>query len=128
SVIMPAWNASRDIEASIRSVLAQTHRAFELIVIDDASTDDTRDIVERLRKEDGRICLVCNPVNYGVSITRNHGMEHARGRYLMFLDSDDLWEPGKVATQLAFMRETGCVVSYMDYLRFSDDDPEREWL
>ncbi|HLU61141.1 MAG TPA: glycosyltransferase family 2 protein [Gammaproteobacteria bacterium] len=127
SVIMPAWNAAADIEESIRSVMAQTHHALELIVVDDASTDGTREVVERLQKEDARIRLVCNPVNYGVSLARNHGMEHARGRYLMFLDSDDLWEPEKAAVQIAFMRSTGCIVSYMDYLRFRDDEPEHEW-
>src|SRR5690606_15239493 len=128
SVIMPAWNAARDIDASIRSVLTQTHQALELIVVDDASTDSTVDIVEQHKRRDPRVCLVRCAVNYGVSVARNHGMEHARGRYLMFLDSDDLWEPGKVATQLRFMRETGCAVSYMDYLRFDDENPDREWM
>ena len=127
SVVMPAWNAARDIEASIQSVLAQTHRALELIVVDDASTDATVGIVERFAREDSRVRLVRNRSNSGVAVARNHGVEHAQGRYLMFLDSDDLWEPEKVAMQLAFMRATGCAVSYMDYCRFSDASPDEVW-
>ncbi|HEX6929280.1 MAG TPA: glycosyltransferase family 2 protein [Gammaproteobacteria bacterium] len=128
SVIMPAYNAGRDILESILCVQAQTYRALELLVIDDASSDDTWNIVERLARDDARIRLMRNDANRGVSASRNRGIENARGRFLMFLDSDDLWERTKVETQVAFMREHECAVSYMDYMRFRDANRDIAWL
>lgn len=115
SVIMPAYNAERYIEAAIRSVMAQTCPDWELIVIDDCSQDATAAVVERLAREDGRITLLHNEVNMGVAKTRNRGLDLCRGSYAALLDSDDLWYPEKLARQVELARETGADLVYCSY-------------
>lgn len=99
SVIIPTYNRAAIVTEAIDSVLAQTFRDFELIVVDDGSTDDTRD---RLIGYSERICLICQE-NHGVSHARNVGIRAAQGRYIALLDSDDLWLPKKLETQIAVM-------------------------
>ena len=105
SVIMPAYGAERTIGASIQSVLDQTFPDFELLVIYDCSPDGTRAVVEGLARTDSRIRLIDNPRNLGVAATRNRGVALARGEWIAFLDSDDLWHPEKLSRQLALLRE-----------------------
>ncbi|MBQ5628450.1 MAG: glycosyltransferase family 2 protein [Ruminococcus sp.] len=93
SVIMPAYNAEPYIEEAIRSVLNQTVRDLELIVIDDTSTDRTRDIIRAIAHEDRRVRPYFNEKNLGVAKTRNRGLELCHGRYVALLDSDDYWKP-----------------------------------
>ena len=99
SVIVPTYNSARYIRAAVESVLAQTHQSFELIVVDDGSTDNTRDVLAahlgRLRYE--------RRDNRGVYAARNRGVSLSRAPYLAFLDADDLWEPSKLAEQVQFM-------------------------
>lgn len=98
SVILPVFNGSKTIRASVDSVLAQTYTNFELIIIDDGSSDNTLDILSSLR--DPRIHVI--PItNHGVSYARNVGMHHAVGAYLSFIDADDLWLPSKLELQIA---------------------------
>ena len=92
SIIMPAYNAGRYIEASIKSIQAQTYTNWELLVISDGSTDETVDIVNKLMKSDTRIKCY-EQENAGVSAARNTGLDKAVGKYISFLDADDLWEP-----------------------------------
>ncbi len=99
SVIIPTYNRAAFVTEAIDSVLAQTFRDVELIVVDDGSTDDTRD---RLAAYGERIRLVCEE-NHGVSHARNVGIRAARGEYIALLDSDDLWLPKKLETQVAVM-------------------------
>lgn len=99
SVIIPTYNRAAVVTEAIDSVLAQTFRDFELIVVDDGSTDDTRD---RLAAYGERIRLICQE-NHGVSHARNVGIRAARGQYIALLDSDDLWLPKKLDTQVAAM-------------------------
>lgn len=120
SIIMPAFNAARHIDASIRSVLSQTWPSHELIIVDDASTDGTVSVIKACSDGDPRVVLLQNSSNRGVGASRNRGMQHVRGRYLMFLDADDLWEETKIEEQLAFMRRQDCIVCYADYVRFLD--------
>jgi glycosyltransferase involved in cell wall biosynthesis len=111
SVVTPAWNASEYIGATLDSVLAQTLADWEMIVVDDGSTDDTVPIVERYAALDPRIRLV-RQQNAGPSAARNRAMREARGRFFAFLDSDDLWHPGFLAAQLAVFErhaDTGLV-------------------
>lgn len=115
SVIMPAYNATAYIEEAIRSVMAQTFTNWELIVIDDGSTDDTCAIVQRLVAEDSRIQLVQNPENMGVSRTRNRGLDLCRGDYVALLDCDDIWLPNKLEAQLALAAESGADILYCSY-------------
>lgn len=115
SVIMPAYNAAPFIEAAIASVLAQTLTDWELIVIDDCSSDDTYSVAQRVIGCEPRIRLLRNDENSGVSKTRNRGLELSAGRYIAFLDSDDVWHPEKLEKQLAKLRETGAAICYCSY-------------
>ena len=107
SVVMPARNAQGTVEDAIRSALNQSQRELELLVVDDASTDDTARIVRDLAAEDGRLCFFQNETNRGVSWCRNFGVEHARGEWIAFLDSDDLWRREKLEKQMALVRRHG---------------------
>lgn len=115
SVIMPAYNAGAYIEEAIRSVMAQTVTDWELLVLDDGSTDDTCALVERLAAEDPRICLLQNERNLGAANTRNRGFELCKGRFVSLLDSDDRWMPKKLEKQLALLEQTGADFSYCSY-------------
>jgi hypothetical protein len=100
TVVIPAYNTSTTIDASIRSARAQTHAALEIIVVDDGSTDDCAEIAKRHAAEDPRI-QVLHKENGGVASARNHGMRASRGAYIAYLDSDDLWHPTTIEKQLA---------------------------
>ncbi len=115
SVIMPAYNAGRFLEKAIRSVMAQTVTNWELLVLDDGSSDDTLIIAQRLAQADSRIRVLPNECNMGVAKTRNRGLDLCRGEYVALLDSDDVWYPQKLEAQLALMRETGADLSYCSY-------------
>jgi len=91
SVIIPAYNAQRFIKRTIMTVLDQTFKDFEIIVVDDASTDRTREIVRDLQSKDKRIKLITLGENTGVAVARTIGCKNARGEYFAFLDSDDVW-------------------------------------
>ena len=115
SVIMPVYNGGRFIEAAIRSVMAQTMEDWELLVLDDGSTDDSQAIAQSLAQEDDRIHFLPNAQNMGVSKTRNRGLTFSRGRYAALLDCDDLWLPQKLEQQLALMERTGAEICYCSY-------------
>ena len=115
SVIVPVYNCAPYVEQAIRSVMAQSYPAWELIVIDDCSTDTTREIVARVAEEDERVHLICNAENLGVAKTRNKGLEQSRGAYVAFLDGDDLWLPEKLERQLALMEERQADIVYSSY-------------
>ncbi|ODP36480.1 glycosyltransferase family 2 protein [Sphingomonas turrisvirgatae] len=106
SVIIPAYNAARWIKATLRSVAAQTHRALEVIVIDDGSTDDTVAIAERFATGDPRF-RVMRQANAGVAAARNHGASLAQSDWLAFVDADDLWTPDKTERQIAALAAAG---------------------
>ena len=101
SVIMPAYNAKKTVKAAISSVLRQSFADLELIVINDGSEDGTDSIVASLAAEDARIIYLKNEKNLGASYTRNRGVELARGEWIAFLDSDDLWREDKLERQMA---------------------------
>jgi teichuronic acid biosynthesis glycosyltransferase TuaG len=103
SIIMPAYNAGKTIGASIESVLAQDYLSWELIIINDCSDDETMDIINNFTTSDSRIKVASLKKNSGISEARNTGIRVAIGRYLAFLDSDDLWKFNKLSRQLEFM-------------------------
>lgn len=105
SVVMPAYNAAPYIEAAITSVLRQTYTDWELLVVNDCSKDDTAPIVRRLAEEDRRIVFLENEANRGVSYTRNYAISQAKGEWIAFLDSDDLWREDKLEKQMALMSQ-----------------------
>lgn len=121
SVIIPTYNRARTIKDSINSVLAQTYDDFELIIVDDCSTDDTKEIVESIPDE--RISYYCLEKNSGACVARNFGMEKAKGDYIAFQDSDDLFLPNKLSAQLEVMIKNNADVSFCKLRRhFTDDD------
>ncbi len=121
SVVTPAWRASRFVGETIRSVQAQEHAHWEMLVVDDCSPDDTAAVVDSFAERDPRVRLIRQPRNGGPAAARNAALEAAAGRYLAFLDSDDLWLPGKLSTQLAFMRNERVALSYTEFRRISED-------
>ena len=124
SVIMPAYNAEKTIKTSIDSVLAQTFKDWELIVIDDASHDGTNLKIPK----DPRVTVLVNTSNAGAALSRNYGIKHAKGEWLAFLDSDDLWREDKLEKQLKFMEETGAVISYTATAYMDDTGENRSYI
>lgn len=103
SVVLPTYNRARYLEGAVQSVLNQTFQDFELIVLDDGSTDNTAEILEQYRKDERIHCSF--EVHRGASLARNKGIEKARAQYVAFLDSDDLWFPDKLERQVTFLNE-----------------------
>ena len=114
SIIMPSYNTANYIEASIESVRRQTYENWELIIVDDCSTDDTDEVV-RPFLSDRRIRYLKNEQNSGAAISRNRALREAKGKWIAFLDSDDLWLPEKLEEQVAFMEQNGYHFSYTNY-------------
>lgn len=119
SIIMPAYNSSHTIRDSIQSVCQQTYPNWELLVVDDCSTEDIAAIVREF--PDSRIHYYRLSSNQGVSGARNKGIEEAKGQYIAFLDSDDLWHPRKLMNQVSFMQEYHYAFTYTWYRQFSED-------
>lgn len=115
SIIMPAYNAERFIEKSIESVLNQTYKNWELLIINDDSKDSTQTIIENYLKKDNRIKLYNQENNRGVAEARNKGIKISRGKYIAFLDSDDLWKNNKLQLQIEYMRKNEVYMTYTQY-------------
>ena len=114
SIIMPSYNTAKYISNSIDSVLAQTYTDWELIIVDDCSTDNTDEIVKGYLNDE-RIRYLKNETNSGAAVSRNYALREAKGKWIAFLDSDDLWEPEKLEKQIAFMVENNYKFTYTDY-------------
>lgn len=122
SIIVPVHNAGAYIEKTIETVKAQTYRQWELLLVDDCSTDDSRQKIRSFMQEDsGQIRLIEKKHNEGAAEARNTGIEAARGRYVAFLDADDLWMPDKLSKELAFMKERQAAFVFTAY-EFGDRD------
>ena len=119
SIIMPTYNCGRFIAESIRSVLAQTYTNWELIIVDDCSTDKTEDVVAYF--DDPRIHYLKNEQNEGAALTRNRALREAKGRYIAFLDSDDLWLPTKLERQIAFLERNSYAFTYHEYTEIDEE-------
>ncbi len=124
SVVMPTYKCGSFIAESIKSVQAQTYENWELIVVDDCSGDGTVGFVLNSMKDDNRIQLFQNSVNSGAAISRNVALRKAKGRWIAFLDSDDLWEPTKLEKQIKFMEENDYAFSYHEYVEIDEQDNE----
>ena len=118
SVITPAYNSSLFIEDTIKSVQAQTFEDWELIIVDDCSTDKTYDLAKSYALLDNRIIVLQNCKNSGVASSRNKALDYAKGNFIAFLDSDDLWLPDKLEKQIEFMEKNNYVLTYTDYQEF----------
>lgn len=121
SVIIPLYNCERYIEETIQSVLNQTYENIEIIVVDDGSSDNSKEVVKRLQLNDERIKYFYQS-NSGVSVARNTGMEKAIGKYIAFLDSDDLWERDKLKLQVKKIEFTNTNACYCGYKRYYESN------
>ncbi len=115
SVITPVYNSEKFLEAAIASVQNQTYSNWQLILIDDASTDKSEEVARQFFLEDSRIIYEKLSKNSGSAIARNRAIELATGQYIAFLDSDDFWAPDKLQIQLEFMQKNDCDVSFTSY-------------
>ncbi|MDO4243415.1 MAG: glycosyltransferase family 2 protein [Actinomyces sp.] len=128
SVIIASFNAEQHISETLSSVLAQTMSDLEVLVVDDASRDCTRTITEAAARTDPRIRTFTQPANRGAALARNRGLAHATGRYIAYLDSDDLWMPEKLERQIAFMSDTGAGACLTSYETIEDDGAHRNYV
>ena len=119
SVILPSWNTSNFIAESIQSVIDQTYENWELIIVDDCSTDNTDEVVAKFT--DKRIRYFKNEKNSGAALSRNRALREARGEWIAFLDSDDLWSSNKLKHQIKFMNEHGYTLSYTEYEKIDEE-------
>ncbi|MEN3323828.1 glycosyltransferase family 2 protein [Mariniflexile soesokkakense] len=120
SIITPMFNSEDFISETINSVISQTYTNWELFLIDDCSTDKTLQIVNQFVSQYPNIKLLKNDTNLGAAITRNKGIEVSQGKYIAFLDADDLWKPQKLQHQIAFMETQNCDVSFSSYEQMNE--------
>lgn len=120
SIITPVYNAEEFIVETIESVLKQTYKSFEYLLIDDCSTDSSPAIIKGYAEKDNRIKYIKLQENSGAAVARNTGLENAKGRYIAFLDSDDVWYPEKLEKQLKFMTDNNLGFTYTKYERMSE--------
>lgn len=123
SIIVPVYNVEKFIRETMDSVLAQTYPHWELLLVEDGSGDSSAEVIETYIKEkqETRIRLIRQPSNQGAAKARNRGVQEAGGRYLAYLDADDLWAPEKLERQLRFMTEKGAAFSFTGY-EFADEN------
>lgn len=120
SIITPVYNSSKYIDQCIESVLSQTYSNWEMIVVNDKSTDNSRAIIEEYVRKDPRIKLFNNEKNMGVAATRNKALEVSKGRFVAFLDSDDFWAPRKLERQIDFMINNNYGFTFTAYEIFNE--------
>jgi teichuronic acid biosynthesis glycosyltransferase TuaG len=124
SVITPCYNSARYIGQTIESVLAQTYQNWEMIIVDDCSTDNSFQLAREYAEKDKRIRVYRQEQNSGAALARNKAIMESHGKYVAFLDSDDLWLPEKLEKQLRFMRENGSDFSFTEYEHIIDNGGE----
>ena len=115
TVLTPTWNSGKYIRETIQSVLDQTYTNWEMVIVDDCSTDNTVSIVRKIAKNEPRIKLICQKKNRGAAIARNVALQNATGRYIAYLDSDDIWKPEKLEKQILFMKNNNYGFSCTSY-------------
>ena len=121
SVITPSHNTEKYIARTMDSVLAQTYNDWEMIIVDDLSTDNSPSIIESYAEKDPRIKLIRSKEKSGASGARNRAIEEANGKYIAFLDADDLWMPQKLEKQIEFMTEHDLAFTYSSYKTMDKD-------
>ena len=121
SIITPSYNSAKFIKQCIESVIAQTYTNWEMIIVDDCSQDNSKEKIIILSKNDARIKTVFLDENIGAAEARNVAIQKAKGKYIAFLDSDDLWHPQKLEKQICFMSKKNIAFSYTTYQSISED-------
>lgn len=115
SIITPAFNCSKTILETFDSIKRQSYSRWEWIIVEDHSTDDTFELLKKLANEDDRIVLLRTNKNSGTAMARNIGIDNAKGRFIAFLDADDLWKPNKLKNQINFMIDNNISFTYSNY-------------
>jgi len=128
SVITPAYNCANTIKDAIESVRNQTWNEWEMIIVNDCSTDSTQKIIEEYAQLDQRIRVETHNVNSGSAAARNRAIRLAKGRYIALLDADDMWKPEKLERQIQFMENEKCGLSFTAYDVFRDKENIRRRL
>lgn len=124
SIITPSYNSARFINECVSSVLEQTYTNWELIIVDDASDDNSRELISNIAETDNRIKFVFLTKNIGVAGARNIALEMSEGRYIAFLDSDDIWKKEKLTMQIDFMQFHNISFSFSSYQPMSENGME----
>jgi glycosyltransferase involved in cell wall biosynthesis len=119
SVITPVYNGGKYIAETIMSVVNQTYQKWEMIIVNDGSTDDSMVIVNECLAKDARLSLVTQK-NAGSAAARNNGIRHARGQYIALLDADDVWEPNFLESQIDFLKTNNAILVYASYKRINE--------
>ena len=117
-IIIPVYNSQKYISKTIKSVFRQTYKNWKLIIIDDASTDDTKKILEEIYKKikyRRKIAILKNNINKGQALSRNIGLKYSKSKFVTFLDSDDFWDKNKLKNQIKFMLSNNYDFTYTDY-------------
>ncbi|MEG1311641.1 MAG: glycosyltransferase family 2 protein [Romboutsia sp.] len=124
SIITPMYNSEKFIEKTIESVLNQTYQNWEMLIVDDCSSDNSSEIVKAYVQKDSRIKYMRTKTNQGVSNARNIALKNAQGQFLAFLDSDDIWHKEKLEKQIDFMKENEYAITFTAY-ELIDEQNER---
>lgn len=120
SIVVPVYHAERFLEDTIKTIKEQTYKNWELIFINDCSPDKSVEIIQKEMKENKKIKLLQLKENLGAAVARNTGIQEAKGKYLVFIDADDLWEKEKLKKQIEFMKNKDCAFSFTSY-EFADE-------
>ena len=121
SIITPVYNCEKLISSTIKSVQNQTYKNWEMLLIDDCSTDNSAKIIKEYSKKDSRIKYLKLKENSGAALARNKALEISNGRFIAYLDSDDLWRPEKLEKQVAFMLKNNYAFTCTDYEKITED-------
>ena len=121
SIIIPYYKKKDYIKKTINSILKQTYKKFEIIIINDEPGELSKNILSFLKKKDSRIKIINNKKNIGAGKSRNKGINIAKGKYIAFIDSDDLWKKNKLLKQIEFMRKKNIEISHTSYEIIDDD-------
>lgn len=127
SVVMAAYNAEKTIRQAVLSVLGQSYQNLELLVVDDGSSDNTKEFVKEFAIKDSRIKLIHSPSNHGVSYARKCALKRAEGNWVAILDSDDAWMPDKLEKQICFQKEKGAELLFTGSAFMDRDGREIGW-
>lgn len=122
SIIMPSYNTEKFVDKTIKSVLSQTYENWELLIVDDCSTDNSIQVIKSFN--DSRIKIFINDKNSGAALSRNKALKEAKGKWIAFLDSDDIWDKNKLRKQIDFMLSNKYNFSYTKYIEIDENDNE----
>lgn len=121
SIITPVYNAERFLGDTIKSIQSQTYKNWELVLVDDCSKDGSSDMIKEFQANDDRIRYIKLEKNSGASVSRNTGIKNAKGRFIAFVDSDDIWQPEKLKIQIEYMLENNLGFTFTSYRYMKED-------